>query len=98
MQVGSYSYKQLKEIQSGDTLFNCSGGINIEFSVTIAPTETFVESLDSNQLSWKGIDPDGEEISFLITENLTHYGPRIYSHKAYTEPSDFKDGVPKSHE
>ncbi|RLC46744.1 MAG: hypothetical protein DRH57_05510 [Candidatus Cloacimonadota bacterium] len=98
MQVGSYSYKQLKDINIGDTLFNCSGGINIEFSVVEGPTEVYSEGLESNQLKWKGIDPDGEEISFLITETLTHYGPKIYSHKAYTEPSDFKDGFLKSHD
>ncbi len=94
----SFSYKKLKTIQIGDTLFDCSGGINLEFSVTEGPNETFSESLDSNQLRWKGIDPDGEEVSFLITETLTHYGPRIYTHRAYTEPGDFKDGALKSHD
>lgn len=98
MQVGSYGYKDLKTIKVGDTLFDCSGGTNYEFSVTEAPTETYVESLESNQLRWKGVNPDGEEVSFLITETMTHYGPRIYSHKAYTEPSDFKDGFLKSHD
>jgi hypothetical protein len=86
----SFSYKQLKTIQVGDTLFDCSGGSNIEFSVTEGPTETFSPELDSNQLRWKGVKPDGAEMNFLITETLTHYGPRIYNHKAYTEPEDFR--------
>ena len=86
----SFSYKQLKEIQLGDTLFSCSGGTNIEFSVTEEPREIFSKDLGSNQLSWKGVDPDGEELKFLITESLPHYGPKIYSYKAYTEPTNFK--------
>jgi len=94
----SMSYKELKLISVGQTLFNCESGRNIEFSVTEAPSEKFNDSLDSNQLIWKGIDPDGEEMKFLITETLTHYGPKIYTHKAYTEPNDFKNGVLKSHE
>jgi hypothetical protein len=98
MQVGCYSYEQLKSIKVGDTLFNCSSGINIEFSVIVNPIETFSKSLDSNQLKWVGVDPDGEEIKFLMTETMPHYGPKIYSHKAYTEPSDFKDGFLKSHD
>ena len=98
MQVGSYSYNQLKEIEIGETLFNCSSGVNIEFSVTEAPKETYSTDLSSNQLSWKGVNPDGETINFLITESSAHYGPRIYSHKAYTDPNDFKDGFTKSHD
>jgi len=98
MQVGSYSYSQLKDIKVGDTLFNCSSGINIEFSVLETPIETYSKELESNQLKWKGVDPDGEEMNFLITESMTHYGPKIYGHKAYTEPGDFQDGFLKSHD
>lgn len=94
----SFSYTQLKSIKLGDTLFECQSGINQEFEVSEEPREVFNESLDSNQLSWKGINPDGETVNFMITEKLSHYGPRIYNHKAYTEPNDFKDGVLKSHE
>jgi len=80
----SLSYNKLKEIKVGDTLYDCEAGINIEFKVSESPTEYYNESLKSNQLSWKGITPDGEEIKFLITENLSHYGPNIYTYKAYT--------------
>ena len=98
MQAGSYSYKQLKEIKVGDTLFNCSSGINIEFSVIEAPVEAYSSGLESNQLTWKGVDPNGEEMNFLITETLPHYGPKIYDYKVYTEPEDFNEGFLKSHD
>ena len=94
----SMSYSELKTIVVGQTLFNCESGNNIEFSVMEAPSEKFNVGLDSNQLIWVGVDPDGEEMRFLITETLPHYGPKIYTHKAYTEPEDFKNGVPKSNE
>lgn len=98
MNFGSLGYKQLKEIKVGDTLFDCSGGINIEFSVIDSPVEIFNKSLESNQLTWKGIDHNGKKMNFLVTEKLTHYGPRIYMRPAYTQHEDFLDGVPKSNE
>ena len=33
MNFSSFGYKQLKEIKVGDTLFDCSGGNNIKFSL-----------------------------------------------------------------
>lgn len=56
MQPGSYSYSQSKNIKIRDTLFDCNIGINIEFSVSETPTETYSSNLESNQLKWKGID------------------------------------------
>jgi len=79
----SLSYNKLKEINAGDILYDCEAGINIEFKVLEVPMEEYNESLKSNQLSWKGITPEGEEIKFLIIEKFSHYGPRIYTYKAY---------------
>ncbi len=81
----SDTYKELKGIEVGQTLYECQSGINIKFAVSEAPNETFSDDLNSNQLSWKGVDVDGEEINFMMTETSTHYGPRIYDYKAYTD-------------
>lgn len=90
----SLGYAQIKDLSVGDVFFEDGGyGVIFRCVVTEAPVETCDNDLERRQLAWKdevvayrdSNVSEGEHISdsnvvdYLITEGLTHYGPRIYS-------------------
>jgi len=83
-----YSYKRLKELKLDEVFWESNQYYNGKYKVSKLPVETYSDSLESNQLTWYGICIESnEEVRFLITEKLTHYGPHIYANPAYIHPS-----------
>ena len=79
----SKSYNELKEMKVGEVYYESSQYGNIKFTVKSAPVETYNEGLQRNQIRWVGAVEGSEDIHFLTTEGLEHYGPRIYDFPAY---------------
>jgi len=86
-----YSYKRLKKLEMHEIFWESNQYYNAEYKVSSLPIENYSDGLESKQLRWSGIDINtGEEVQFLITEKLTHYGPSIYSLPTYVHPKKIK--------
>ena len=79
----SLSYKELKALQIGDIRYESSQYGNIKFTVKTLPVEKYSEGLKSNQLEWTASVKGEEDIEYLMTETLMHYGAGIYMSPAY---------------
>lgn len=75
-------------LKIGDLFYECEGGMNIEAKVTEAVTEH--EGFEGRkQWKWKAVNTqNGEEIDYLLTDGLSHYGPRIYGQPQYCHVKD----------
>jgi hypothetical protein len=82
------SDKDIPSLKVGDVIYECEAGMNIEARVTEAPTETgYVDG--RKQWQWKAVNTQcGEEINYLLTEGLSHYGPRLYRNPQYCRFSE----------
>jgi hypothetical protein len=65
------------ELKLNDVFFECQYGINLQMKVIKDPT------FDGDRWQWRAVDSDGNEVDYLITKGLEHYGPRIYWQPAY---------------
>lgn len=75
--------EDIMSLKVGDVIYECEGGMNLEARVTEAPTEA--EGFEGRKKwAWTAINTQtGEEISYLLTEGLSHYGPRLYRQPQY---------------
>lgn len=73
----------------GDVFYECQSGANIEARVVEAPKMTRTDD-GKTQWSWVAENTqNGERIDYLLTEGMTHYGPRLYRSPQYVR---FRDG------
>lgn len=75
-------------LKVGDEFFECESGINIHCRVTSDVTvDDYYDDFSKEnrkQYRWTAVNVyNDEEISYLITEGLEHYGPRLYSSPQY---------------
>lgn len=74
---------EIPTLKVGDVFYECEAGINIEARVTEAPVES-IGFEDRKQWRWKAVNTqNGKEIDYLLTEGLSHYGPRLYRSPQY---------------
>lgn len=75
------TYNELKNMKIGEVYYESSQYSNIKFTVKTNPVEKI--SGDLTQLTWIGSVKDVEDIEFLTTKGLEHYGVKIYTFPAY---------------
>lgn len=75
--------RDIPSLKVGEVIYECEAGMNTEARVTKAPTE--VDGVDGRkQWRWDAVNTqNGEAISYLLTEGLSHYGPRLYRAPQY---------------
>lgn len=74
----------------GDIFYECEMGMNIEAKVTSIP-ELEVDGDGRKSWSWMAENTqNGDEISYRLTEGLSHYGPRLYTKPQYIHVSEGK--------
>lgn len=76
------------EIKNGTVFYESAYGVDIRFTATSDPRKDEIylahETCPRTQWSWEAVNQEtGEVTSFLVTEGLEHYGPKIYSKPAY---------------
>lgn len=83
---------EIKNLAVGDVFYECEMFMNVEAKVTEAPVSS--EGFEGRkQWRWKAVNTqNGEPISYLMTEGLSHYGPYIYSQPQYASVG--ADGEP----
>lgn len=72
------------KLNVGDVFYECEMGVNIEARVTTKPevVSKYEDRLD--QWAWKAENTQtGEVIDYLLTDDLSHYGPRLYDQPQY---------------
>ena len=75
--------EKIASFSIGDVFYECEAGFNIEARVTSVPVETDFDG--KRQFSWAAENTQtGENIDYLWTDGLSHYGPRLYPHPQYT--------------
>lgn len=74
---------EIKGLEIGDVIYECEMFHNVEARVTSKPVLS--GTLDGrNQWKWEAENTqNGEKISYLLTEGLPHYGPRLYRSPQY---------------
>lgn len=86
---------EIPGLQVGDIFYECEYGTNIEARITSAPVESFSESLGKRQWKWTAENTqNGKVIDYLLTEGLSHYGPRLYRQPQYIRFEDGKTTIP----
>ena len=85
--MSSIRDEELANLKIGDVIYECENWFgNLEARVTSEPVETTIEVDDRTrkQWSWSAENTQtGEPINYLITEGLSHYGPRLYRAPQY---------------
>lgn len=80
---------EISSLAIGDIIYECEMGMNIEARVTSSPTET---TTDDGKRQWRWTaenTQNGKVINYLLTEGMSHYGPRLYRMPQYCK---FVDG------
>ena len=74
---------EIMSLAVGDIIYECEMGMNLEARVTTAPIEE--EGFEGRKKwSWTAKNTqNGQEINYLITEGMSHYGPRLYREPQY---------------
>jgi hypothetical protein len=81
--MSSICDNEIPHFKIGDVFYECEAGINIEARVTEPPVEG-AGFEGKRQWRWKAVNTqNGQEIDYLITEGLSHYGPRLYRSPQY---------------
>lgn len=82
--------EEVPHLSVGDVFYECEMFMNIEARVTEAPVSAGeVDGL--KQWRWKAENTQtGEVIDYLLTERLSHYGPRLYREPQYATIIDGK--------
>jgi hypothetical protein len=75
--------EEVKDLKAGDVIYECQYATNIEVRLKSAPK--LIGMVDGrNQWEWCGENTQtGEVIDYLLTEGLSHYGPRLYRKPQY---------------
>lgn len=81
--------KDIPSLKVGDVIYECGAGMNIEVRVTEQPTETNDGPDGRKRWRWNAVNTQsGQEINYLLTEGLSHYGPRLYRSPQYCKFSN----------
>lgn len=84
----------IPNLKVGQIIYECESGYNIEIRVTSVPVET-VGYERRRAWAWTGVNTQNDEtIKFLLTEGLSHYGPRLYTDPEYCHIIDGKPTYP----
>ncbi len=75
------NYEQLKNLKIGGIYYDSTQRSNIKFTVKTEPIEEVKGDL--TQISFIGSVKGQDDIRFLMTKGLEHYGPNIYEFPAY---------------
>lgn len=82
-------FEDVKALKIGDVVYECEGGNNLRARVETEVVEGKGYE-DRRTLSFKAVNTENNaSIDYLLTEGLTHYGPRLYDQPQY---GYFKDG------
>ena len=80
----SKTFDQLAALRPGDVFYECESGMNIRARVTTLPLVGDDGYEGRRVLRWEAENTEsGEPISYMLTEGLDHYGPRIYDAPQY---------------
>jgi len=76
---------EIANLEIGDVIYECEGFTNIEVRITSKPVASISEPLEGRtQWRWTAENTqNGKSIDYLLTEGLSHYGPRLYRQPAY---------------
>lgn len=74
------SYNDMKSMKVGEVYYESSQYNNTKFILIEKPKEIVGEM---TQLVFKGSVEGREDVNFLVTKGLEHYGPKIYKQPAY---------------
>lgn len=77
----SYSFYEVCNFKTGEQYWENSQYGDIRFTVKYDP-EVYNDG-DFKQVTFVGVTAEGEEIDYLITKGLEHYGPSISDQKLY---------------
>ena len=84
--MSSIRDEELKDLKVGDVIYECEYGTNIEVRLTSAPTSAESSEALGKRTQWRWTAENtqtGEVIDYLLTEGLSHYGPRLYRQPQY---------------
>jgi hypothetical protein len=75
--------EEVPSFEIGDIIYECEAGTNIETRITSKPIEDAGHD-GKRRWSWNAVNTqNGEEIAYMLTEGLSHYGPRLYRQPQY---------------
>lgn len=74
------SYNDMKSMKVGEIYYESSQYNNTKFILIEKPKEIIGET---TQLIFKGSVKGREDVNFLVTKGLEHYGSKIYKQPAY---------------
>lgn len=78
--------EEIADFEIGDIIYECDGGVNIETRVLSKPIAKIWNDggVERRQWEWEAENTqDGRKIAYLLTEGLSHYGPRLYRQPQY---------------
>lgn len=78
-------YKELSEMKKGQVLYDEGRYNNLRITLIEDPIET--SDNQYTQLRFKATTDEGEEMSYMVTKGMEHYGPKLYTYPAYTTPT-----------
>ncbi|UDF29319.1 UNVERIFIED_ORG: hypothetical protein LHK14_17670 [Roseateles sp. XES5] len=85
---------EIEHLAVGDIIYECEMFMNAEVRVTEVPTCTVTDE-GWKQWRWKAENTqDGSIVDYLLTEGLSHYGPRLYREPQYAKIVDGKPVFP----
>jgi len=77
--------EEIQHLSVGDVIYECEMFMNVEARVTEVPT-CVVGQDGRKQWRWKAENTqNGSLIDYLLTEGLSHYGPRLYRNPQYAK-------------
>lgn len=80
------TFDDICNLKVGDIRYECESGVNIRFKVTSEPKVDTVTITDKKHrtVRFEAINTENnEQINYIITEGLEHYGARIYTEAQY---------------
>ena len=81
---------EIGTLKVGDVIYECEYGTNIEVRITSEPVQVPGGGYEwRTQWQWTAENTqNGEPIAYLLTEGLSHYGPRLYREPQYSRIVD----------
>jgi hypothetical protein len=75
---------EISALKIGEVIYECRSGVNIEVRITSEPVQVPGGYDGRKQWQWTAENTqNAEPIAYLITEGLSHYGPRLYRQPQY---------------
>jgi hypothetical protein len=67
-----------QDIKVGTVFFECQYGTNIHATATSEPVQD-----EHGAYRWTAVDDAGTEINYMLNQNYSAYGPRLYTAPQY---------------